>query len=34
MLQGEWIRKAGFEYGDEMLVTVNQKQLIVNFGTE
>lgn len=34
MLQGEWLRKAGFEYGDEVLVTVNNKQLIVNFGTE
>lgn len=34
MLQGEWLRKAGFEYGDEILVNVTKKQLIVNFGTE
>ena len=34
LLQGEWLRKAGFEYGDEVLVTVNQKQLIVNFEKE
>jgi hypothetical protein len=34
LLQGEWLRKAGFEYGDEVLVTVTNKQLIVNFETE
>lgn len=31
MLQGEWLRNTGFEIGDEVLVTVNQKQLIVDF---
>ncbi|RYE25517.1 MAG: type I addiction module toxin, SymE family [Sphingobacteriales bacterium] len=34
MLQGEWLRKAGFEYRDEVLVTVTNKQLIVNFEAE
>ena len=34
LLQGEWLRKVGFEYGDEILVTVNQKHLVVNFEAE
>lgn len=29
--QGEWLRNTGFNIGDEIIVTANQKQLIVNF---
>lgn len=31
MLQGEWLRNTGFDIGDEILITVTQKQLIVDF---
>ncbi|MES2653130.1 MAG: SymE family type I addiction module toxin [Bacteroidota bacterium] len=34
LLQGEWLRKAGFEHGDEVIVTVTTKQLIVKFEKE
>lgn len=32
MLQGEWLRNTGFNIGDEIIVTANKKQLIVDFG--
>lgn len=32
LLQGEWLRNIGFDIGDEIIVTMNQKQLIPDFG--
>ncbi|RYF22820.1 MAG: type I addiction module toxin, SymE family [Flavobacteriales bacterium] len=34
LLQGEWLRKAGFEYGDEVIVTVKDKKITVDFEKE
>ncbi|MFA4867558.1 MAG: SymE family type I addiction module toxin [Pedobacter sp.] len=34
LLKGEWLRNAGFEKGSEILVTVNKKQLIINFESD
>lgn len=31
LLQGEWLRNTGFDIGEEVIVTVNKKQLFVNF---
>jgi hypothetical protein len=31
MLQGEWLRKAGFDIGDEVLVTMETNRLTIDF---
>jgi hypothetical protein len=31
MLQGEWLRKAGFDIGDEVLVTMEKNRLTIDF---
>jgi hypothetical protein len=31
MLQGEWLRRAGFDIGDEVLVTMETNRLTIDF---